>query len=84
MSSFEVGVYVSPDAVHHGSACVPGTALIARDPPNGQKRQPSSQAYRHQWEQSDPNKPFLGDIYNKPEPFLPIKFVTHIQYSLIS
>lgn len=47
MSSFEFGVYVSPDAVDHGSAYVPGTALIARDPPNEQKRQPSSQAYRH-------------------------------------
>lgn len=47
MSSFEFGVYVSPDAVDHGSAYVPGTALITRDPPNEQKRQPSSQAYRH-------------------------------------
>lgn len=38
MSSFlEFGVYVSPDAVDHGSAYVPGTALIARDPPNEQK-----------------------------------------------
>ena len=40
MSSFEVGVYVSLDAVDHGSPWVPGTAPIAGDPPNGQKRQP--------------------------------------------